>query len=79
MNLKKLSITLGVVALGASVSAGAAQIIHYGDENDLSWLPTAVTTYQPAATGASVDAQKTQIIHYGDENDLSWLPTPARK
>ena len=70
MNLKRISLTTGALAL--SVAAFSANATYFGDENDLSWLPGTQTRYQ--ASDAAVQAGKNDIVRFGDENDQSWLP-----
>jgi hypothetical protein len=49
-------------------------IIHYGDENDLSWMyvpPTAKPAFDSELPGTP-----RQYVEFGDENNLSWLYIP---
>lgn len=76
----KRTVLAALIATGALVSAQASAAA-WGDENDLSWLPTAkgaqVSTRYNAVT-SDVAAPK-QSVRFGDENDTSWVYRPAAR
>jgi hypothetical protein len=79
MKLKSLAIAFSAAALSASVlSVNAAETARFGDENDLSWLPSrAQQSYTGTQRNANTDAQK-PAVRFGDENDTSWVPGTKR-
>jgi hypothetical protein len=79
MNRKQIVIALSAAALSVSVvAANAASFVHYGDENNLDWVPAARTS-APVTHNQVQESGSNQFVHYGDENNLDWLPTPAKR
>ena len=64
----------GTLVSAQSFAAGSAPaIVHYGDENDLSWMYVPPTAKQfPADTGAPATVLS-NIPHYDDTDNLSWM------
>src|SRR5712672_2227520 len=80
----KRSIVIAIVASAFALPAQAGDfftwpptnngIIHYGDEDDLSWMyvpPTAKPAFDTDRPGTP-----RPYVEFGDENNLSWLYTP---
>ena len=72
----KRTLLAALIASGTLVSASAFAGTYFGDENDLSWLPSRNQS-QPTRV-FNGEAAKSTIVHYGDENDLSWLPAAKK-
>ena len=77
----KRTILAVLLAAGTLVSAQSfaqstpSTVIHYGDENDQSWLYTPPSAEQfPADSGQPAAA--TQIPHRNDTDNLSWMYSP---
>jgi opacity protein-like surface antigen len=79
MNRKQIVIALSAATLSLSAfAASAAQPVHFGDENNLDWLP-ATKAAAPAAHTGVAQTGSSQFVHFGDENNLDWLPTAAKR
>src|SRR5258706_12876793 len=77
----KRTVLAVLLAASALVSAQSfaqgtsSSIVHYGDENDQSWVYTPPSAKQfPADSGKAAEA--TQIPHRNDIDNLSWMYTP---
>jgi len=79
MNRKQIVIALSAAAVSLSaVAANAADVIRFGDENNLEWLQAAKSAASTKHTELQ-GATSSQFVHIGDENNLDWLPTPAKR